>query len=200
MKNIGVIGIIVFIIVLVLIDLYTYKGIRDLTRNLNSTNTKRIVYGIFWLINISLYSLWVYIIIQSRVPGIEVPYKFAFFSFGFFLMFFVPKLIFVSFVLINDISNFVITYFNPPARQVAGEVIGRGVFITYIGAILASIPLFSLGWGMAIGRYRYTVKKQNLSFESLPKAFEGLRIVQISDIHIGSFFKEFDKVRRLTKT
>jgi len=84
--------------------------------------------------------------------------------------------------------------FKPAQQQVAGELIGRSVFITYLGAIIASIPLFSLGWGMVVGRYKFKVHEKELSFSSLPKSFEGLRIVQISDLHIGSFFKEFDRV------
>jgi predicted MPP superfamily phosphohydrolase len=194
MKNIGLSGIIIFITVIFLIDLYTFKGLRDLLRDMGSESAKKIILFTFWAINISLYGLWIYIILKSKVPGIEIPYKFAFFSFGIFLMFLVPKLIFISFVLINDISNIVISLFSSDKQQVAGEVIGRGVFITYLGALLASIPFFSLGWGMLVGRYKYKIHHQDLSFSSLPKAFDGLRIVQISDLHIGSFFKEFDKV------
>lgn len=195
MKNVTFIGLFIFIAVLFLIDLYTYKGIKDLMRNFGNVNAKKLVLFTFWLINISAYSVWIYIVVQSKVPGIEIPYKFVFFSFGFFIMLLVPKLIFISFVLINDISNLVISLFKSDNQQLAGEVIGRGVFITYIGAIIAAIPFFSLGWGMAVGRYKYKVHEKDLSFSSLPKSFDGLRIVQISDLHIGSFFKEFDRVQ-----
>jgi predicted MPP superfamily phosphohydrolase len=36
-------------------------------------------------------------------------------------------------------------------------------------------------------KYNYTVKRIPLSFPNLPAAFKGLKIVQISDIHSGSF-------------
>ncbi len=36
-------------------------------------------------------------------------------------------------------------------------------------------------------KYNYQLRKIRLSFNNLPKAFKGLKIVQISDIHSGSF-------------
>jgi predicted MPP superfamily phosphohydrolase len=196
MKNIGLIGIILIITVFFLVDLYSYKGLKDIVKGFAQSGAKKVFFTSYWIINITLYSIWVFIIIKSKEPGVEVPFKFVFFSFGIFLMFFIPKLIFISFVLINDISNFVMSFFKPSQQQVAGELIGRSLFITYLGAIIASIPLFSLGWGMLIGRYKFKVYEKELSFSSLPQAFDGLRIIQISDLHIGSFFKEFDKVER----
>ncbi len=194
MRNLNLLSVVIFISILILIDLYSFKGIKDLVRSYSNVGAKKIIYYVYWFISLTIYAIWVYVMIKARVPGVEVPFKFVFFSFGIFLMFLVPKLIFISFVLINDVSNFIISSFKPEKQLLAGEVIGRGVFITYLGAIIASIPLISIGWGMLIGRYKFGVKNHDFTFKSLPKAFDGLRIVHISDIHIGSFFNEFDKV------
>ena len=40
---------------------------------------------------------------------------------------------------------------------------------------------------MTLGKYHYKVRKTTLFFEDLPDAFNGFKIVQISDIHAGSF-------------
>jgi hypothetical protein len=42
-------------------------------------------------------------------------------------------------------------------------------------------------YGITKGKYDFKVKRVRLAFENLPEAFEGFRIVQISDIHSGSF-------------
>ena len=42
-------------------------------------------------------------------------------------------------------------------------------------------------YGITKGKYNYTISKLNLQFKDLPDAFHGLKIVQISDIHAGSF-------------
>ncbi|MGQ7854413.1 metallophosphoesterase [Pedobacter sp. WC2501] len=52
----------------------------------------------------------------------------------------------------------------------------------------ASVPLAALSKGMVSGAYDYQVKFQKLCLNNLPKAFVGLKIAQISDIHSGSFF------------
>ena len=42
-------------------------------------------------------------------------------------------------------------------------------------------------YGMLWGRYNYRVVKHTLYFDDLPEAFDGYRVVHISDIHSGSF-------------
>lgn len=42
-------------------------------------------------------------------------------------------------------------------------------------------------YGMVWGKYRYTVKQETIEFADLPEAFDGITIVQVSDIHAGSF-------------
>lgn len=196
MKNTNIISVIIFLVILFLIDIYAFKGIKEISRNSTNVGVKKTFYIIYWLINITTYLVFIYFLLKSRIPGVEMPFKFIFLSFGIFLMILIPKLVFISFVLINDISNLTISFFKPENQQTAGEIIGRGVFITYIGAILASIPFFSIAWGMLVGRYRFKTIHQEITFSTLPKAFDGIRIVQISDMHIGSFFKEFDKVEK----
>ena len=42
-------------------------------------------------------------------------------------------------------------------------------------------------YGITKGKYDFRVNKVKLAFDHLPNAFEGFKIVQISDIHSGSF-------------
>lgn len=42
--------------------------------------------------------------------------------------------------------------------------------------------------GIIFGKYRHTVRKVKLRFKNLPESFKGYKIVQISDVHSGSFF------------
>jgi predicted MPP superfamily phosphohydrolase len=51
-------------------------------------------------------------------------------------------------------------------------------------------------YGIYRGKYDFRVCEESISFSNLPKSFNGLRIVQISDAHLGSFldnsFEEVD--------
>ena len=54
-------------------------------------------------------------------------------------------------------------------------------------ALLACIPVLSMLYGITLGKYRFKVEKVDLKFPDLPKAFDGFKILQISDVHAGSF-------------
>ncbi|MFN7200246.1 MAG: metallophosphoesterase, partial [Bacteroidota bacterium] len=65
-------------------------------------------------------------------------------------------------------------------------VLTRSVFLSWAG-LIAGAGLFSaLSYGIN-NRYRYQLRKLRLGFSNLPASFDGLKIVQLSDIHAGSF-------------
>ncbi len=41
--------------------------------------------------------------------------------------------------------------------------------------------------GITFGKYRHKVRKVKVKFPNLPKSFTGYKIIQISDVHSGSF-------------
>ncbi len=56
-----------------------------------------------------------------------------------------------------------------------------------LGMLLGGLPFVTLIYGILRNRHRYKVFNELIPIEGLPNALEGLRIVQISDIHSGSF-------------
>ena len=58
----------------------------------------------------------------------------------------------------------------------------------FIASIAAAVPFILLPYGILVNRHRYQVRNVDVPIENLPETLEGLRIVQISDIHSGSFF------------
>ena len=72
--------------------------------------------------------------------------------------------------------------------ETEGEKITRSDFLVKAGIIAAAIPAISYPLGMVIGPYNYKVRKEKIQFSKLPTAFRNLKIVQISDIHAGSFY------------
>src|SRR5690606_10450908 len=68
--------------------------------------------------------------------------------------------------------------------------ISRSQFLTRAGIVVAAVPFATLSWGIAVGGYDYRVRRQKLYLPNLPKAFHGMTIGQISDIHSGSFYNQ----------
>jgi predicted MPP superfamily phosphohydrolase len=52
----------------------------------------------------------------------------------------------------------------------------------------AAAPLGGAGFGIVLARYGLSVVEQQMVIPGLPRDLDGLRIVQLSDIHFGPFF------------
>ncbi len=61
--------------------------------------------------------------------------------------------------------------------------------------ILSLILLLILIFGIFFGKYRYKVERISLTFNNLPQELSGLKIVQISDVHSGTW-DHIDKVAK----
>ncbi|HZH67584.1 MAG TPA: metallophosphoesterase [Chitinophagales bacterium] len=63
----------------------------------------------------------------------------------------------------------------------------RAKFILQVGGVFGAFFFGTLIYGMAVGAYRLTKRRSNVYIPNLPKELEGLKIVHISDLHLGSF-------------
>lgn len=73
-----------------------------------------------------------------------------------------------------------------PESSAPAEGISRSVFLSRLALLLGAGIVGGFIHGIS-NRYRYQVKKVKIRFPNLPAAFAGMKIVQISDIHSGSF-------------
>ena len=76
---------------------------------------------------------------------------------------------------------------KPEKHKIPYPRISRKKFLSQIGIIIATAPMASILFGALKGRFRFQTRYQELHFPHLPQAFHGLRIVHISDLHLGSF-------------
>lgn len=191
------------ILVLILIDLLAWKGIWMLTsdiRHRKQKNTWRIA---FMVITLGFYLLLIGVILlhpdQRDARLIRMDYIIA----GIFLAIYVSKVVFVAFHVIEDLGWGMITLFRKitknsrkkNAKKV--ERISRRKFVSQTGLVLAGIPFASLIYGMTKGRFNFRIYRNTLSFPNLPRELHGLKIVQISDLHLGSLYGyqyEFNRV------
>ncbi len=63
----------------------------------------------------------------------------------------------------------------------------RRTFFRYAAGLLGAVPLVAAVYGFARERFDFRVRQVEIPIPNLPPALEGLRIVQLSDIHIGDF-------------
>jgi predicted MPP superfamily phosphohydrolase len=117
------------------------------------------------------------------------------------------KLVMLPFLLIDDLRRLAVKLFGnrnlevpselregvaseraPGEKRPGAEPISRSEFLVKAGLVAAAVPLTSLSWGIVSGAYDYQVRRRDLILPNLPKAFDGIKLGQISDIHSGSFY------------
>lgn len=156
-----------------LIELISYLGFRQLTYR--ATKKMQLYLGVLYLL-ISLSTISILVYSFSNPENIRQSRNYTFFYIVIVVSFLnlVPK----TFFSIMTILSYLIRWF-------AGH---RWQIITILGSFLISLGLILvLSYGIFIGRYQVRVEKQSLYFDNLPKQLDGFTIVQISDIHFGSF-------------
>jgi predicted MPP superfamily phosphohydrolase len=194
----GMFGFFVFIAILVLIDIYAFKGISTAISGLGPTS-KRWVRLVYWAISIGMLALLVWVSVSIQELRGTRNYSFVFSLAALFMLFFLPKLVIVVFHLIEDIMEGVRWLFvrlAPGAPDLAGEPISRLRFISQTGLALAAIPFAGVLYGISHGRKYFKTRRLTVTSDKLPRAFDRLRIIQISDMHLGSFSLDSDIVQR----
>lgn len=84
------------------------------------------------------------------------------------------------------------------ARQLLSRLTHRSMAgITWTGMAVSAVVFGAMWWGALVNRFNIDVKEVDVRIENLPEAFDGYRIVQISDIHTGSFSHNTDFLKRI---
>lgn len=60
----------------------------------------------------------------------------------------------------------------------------------YVGLVLVLAELYILFHGTMVGTDRLNIRQVTIEFDDLPKAFDGYRIAQFTDVHLGSMKDE----------
>ena len=193
-------GSIIFFAVLLAIDLYVFKGLRTWSADWSPSASRWLMIG-FWAISLTLSLSALFITNDMRRAGDPSKYELYYTAFGVLLMFLVPKLLFVVFGVIDDLQ-FGIRWIgsklmsSPSEVESTGEQISRMRFLYTTGALLAAIPFTSIAYGMLKGRWAFRVIRKQIASANIPASFDGFKVVQISDAHVGSFFDNHKQVKR----
>ncbi|HEY1006313.1 MAG TPA: metallophosphoesterase, partial [Sphingobacteriaceae bacterium] len=171
-------------IIMLIIDYYIEHASRPIRARWTKKNQRLFIY--FWWGWTALLLVGVFgsILLNARL-AIRSVLLVAFF------ITFVSKLVYLPFLFLDEIRRVFIWLFRkarPAAEPVPGDRISRSEFLVKAGIAVAAIPLSSLSWGIVSGAYDYQLVRRKLFLRDLPRAFDGMKIAQISDVHSGSFY------------
>ena len=178
----------IVIAILLIIDVYVFMAVKFLAHN-NSDKSRTIIYSAYW--TVSLCAI-LFIISFPYLSFLQKHIEFRNYVFAIIVGLFFAKLIAAVFFLLDDVRRLfvwlMIKIFPKSGVDFTHESdkISRSAFLSWTGFILGGGLFTTLLYGFS-NKYNYKVRRIKLAFKNLPAAFKGLRIVQISDIHSGSF-------------
>jgi uncharacterized protein len=108
---------------------------------------------------------------------------------AFLFILFSAKLIFAIFLGIDDFWR-LIKWASGKLFPESAPNLERQKFLVTAGAILAGSLFSILSFGIIKGAHNYKVRTRRIGINGLPTALEGLKIIQISDVHSGSFWNK----------
>lgn len=171
---------VIFILIFGIIDFYAFQAVKTIFRS-KSINI------VYLLISLLVIGNLIYQLTSSGRGGLNTRMNLAI---GLFLTLYIPKILVMMIMFGEDILRVpqaVFQYFTEGKNSEGSYMPSRRVFVSKLALGIAAIPFASFLYGMYKGRYNFKVLKYTLHFEDLPEAFDGYRITQISDLHIGSF-------------
>lgn len=163
--------------IFLLLEVYVYQAFKTLY----SSQTAKLIY---WIPTVLIYGFLIYSIITFD-RGSHEYLKFQI-VFSMILIFVLPKILVALFLLIEDIFrllNFGYQYAVTEDRNYPS----RRKFVSLVGLGSAAIMAGLVVDGIIFGKYRHRARIVRLKLKNLPAAFKGYKIVQISDVHSGSF-------------
>jgi predicted MPP superfamily phosphohydrolase len=174
--------------VFLLVDWYFFKSVKSIT--FQSADRWRPYFKWIYLL-ISLLSILGIIFLNTTSQSIGGK-VFRTYLAATIIGFFLAKLLGCCFFLIDDIRRFfqwsIHRLSASPAIADAQELptVSRSVFLSWLGVAAGGTLFTSMLYGFK-NKYNYQLVKKELRFKNLPKSFQGLKILHISDIHSGSF-------------
>lgn len=166
--------------ILFLIELYAFQAVRTLVKARPGILAYQIISFVIAALVIYLFSKF-----DRKVGQTQL----SMFTFGLFLLVYIPKIV-ISLVLFGeDIIRIFIAIYNFFANDYKeqGNFPSRRRFVSQVAIGAAAIPFLSLLYGMTIGKFNFKVIKQPIFFDDLPDAYDGFTITHFSDVHSGSF-------------
>lgn len=160
------------------LEIYIYQAIKTLTDNFWIRTG-------YWAISLIIYGIFAYEVTHfSRADRSTAR---AQIMISLFLVFILPKIFIVLFLLIDDIfrtGGYLIGLTQSTSENFFPE---RRKFLSLAGLGLGGVLSALFIDGITFGKYRHKVRRVRMNFTNLPKSFKGYKIVQISDVHSGSF-------------
>ena len=183
-----IITLFIIIALFIAMDFYVFQGFKFLGRKYlpdYGTLLKLIYWGVPILLILAM------VIMASNGMNMYSSILFRFTMSALFILY-LAKMCWMVFIALDDIvrlARFLSVASDMPNEEMMSKI-NRSNFIVSAGALVSGSLIGGMVYGIVRGAHNYQVINRDLEISGLAKEFHGLKILQISDIHSGSFWSK----------
>jgi len=178
------IRVLVVSLVILVSELYFYRLLNILFIKNEKKKTILKFFVISFAVLFILFEGGCYLIVGAPLDD-PVKYRQLFLPLSAFILVYIPKAAAALVLMIYDISRFSVSFFR--RKKAIGKTKKQGLTIYVAASLLMIIVLAFCIDGFVFEKTRIKIQKEEFYFRQLPAGFDGFRIVQISDLHLGTF-------------
>jgi len=169
------------------IDILAFYWLQSITQLIRQEWLVYLINGLFWFFTIGLVSAIV--ILKVRLDRIHPQRKHLLVTslYGLTVSSFIPKVIFVIIISVLFFTNYV---FSEKESLLV---------IPLVGLFSGFLPFFVILYAIFRALYRFKVHHLRIRTKLLPRSVGRLKIVHISDLHLGSFNFRYHILERAVK-
>lgn len=160
---------------ILIIDVLAFYWLQSITQLLDMPKLRLGIHIVFWFFTIGLITA--ISILKVRLDRIHPQRKHLLITslYGLTVSSFIPKIIFIIIISVLYFSNYM---FSEKESLLV---------IPVIGLLAGFFPFFVIIYAIFKALYRFKIHHLHIKIEDLPTNFSKLRIIHISDLHLGSF-------------
>jgi uncharacterized protein len=177
----------IFLTILFLLNIYVFQGYKIVIQSFEGKTALLLKIG-YWLIVGLAFAALAYTMTNFRVNPQGFWTKVAL---SYFFIFMIAQLVWGIFMALDDVVRliqWIASIFTSTSSTDGG--ISRKSFLMKSGALLATGFGAALSYGVIRGSHQYQVVTHKLKIPNLPDGLKGIKLLQISDIHSGSFWNK----------
>jgi len=177
----------IFILVMLAVDFYVFQSLKIVTSSL-PPRARFWIHAIYWSFTVValLLFLSIPVIGFNALPLVIRTYLFAI-----IMGFFIAKLVAALFFLVDDLRRLLqwggqttVGLANGKGLS-GGEAIPRSTFLSWLGIGIGAGLFSTLLYGFS-NKYNYRIQRVKVKSKNIPDQLKNLKIIHISDIHVGS--------------
>lgn len=175
MRSFSNLAIFMLCLAILIIDVLAFYWLQSITQLLDMPKLRLGIHIVFWFFTIGLITA--ISILKVRLDRIHPQRKHLLITslYGLTVSSFIPKIIFIIIISVLYFSNYM---FSEKESLLV---------IPVIGLLAGFFPFFVIIYAIFKALYRFKIHHLHIKIEDLPTNFSKLRIIHISDLHLGSF-------------